>query len=676
IPLSFLFAMTGMVQGKLSGNLMSLGAIDFGLIVDGAVVIVENIVRQLAAQQHQLRRRLTNEERTHAILSASKEVASPMFFGVLIITIVYVPILTLTGVEGKMFHPMAITVMLCLGAALVLALTLMPALCSFLLCGELKEGDNPVIHLAKILYRPVLQRTLRHRWPVVGGAVILFLLALVVFNQLGAVFVPRLDEGSMLAMVFRTNSINLDASLEMQKKTEKILLARVPEIERVFSRIGTSEIATDPMPPSQTDFYIFYKPEKQWRKIDGHAASKDELAKTIIEELEKEVAGQEIIMSQPIEMRFNELLEGVRSDIAVKVFGDDYDVLEKIAAQVKELLEKIPGAGEVEFEASGRVPMLEVHANRDALVKYNLHAAEVNNAIATALGGQTVGALVEGNRRYDIVVRMPEELREKMDEIHNLPVRVGESGLLPLSKVADFKIAASVDPIMRDSGQRRAAILVNLRGRDVESFVREAERKIKEQVKIPQGYTIEFGGQFKNLQAARARLAVVVPVALAMIFVLVFMALGRWRHTLLIYSGIPLAATGGVFALWARGMPFSISAGVGFIALSGVAVLNGLVMISYFNQLREQNKRITEVVVEGALTRLRPVLMTALVAGFGFVPMAIVTGAGSEVQRPLATVVIGGIVSSTFLTLILLPTLYEWIEKKQKTNENDSVTAT
>jgi cobalt-zinc-cadmium resistance protein CzcA len=675
IPLSFLFAMTGMVQGKLSGNLMSLGAIDFGLIIDGAVVIVENIVRQLAAQHH-LGRRLTSEERTHTILTASKEVASPMFFGVLIITIVYVPILTLTGVEGKMFQPMAVTVMLCLGAALVLALTLMPALCSFLLRGQLKEGDNFALHLAKKFYRPLLQWTLRHRWPVVSGAVILLVLALFVFSRLGAVFVPRLDEGSMLAMVFRTNSISLDAALEMQTKSEKVLLERVPEIERVFSRIGTSEVATDPMPPSQTDFYIFYKPEKQWRKIDGHAASKDELAKVIIGELEKEVDGQEIVMSQPIEMRFNELLEGVRSDIAVKIFGDDYDVLEKIAGDVKELLEKIPGAGEVEFEASGRVPMLEAHVNRAALAKYNLHASEVNDAISTALGGQTVGALVEGNRRYDIVVRMPEELREKLDEIHDLPVRVGESGLLPLSKVADFKTTASVDPIKRDSGQRRAAILVNLRGRDVESFVREAGEKIKAQVEIPEGYTLEFGGQFKNLQAARARLAIVVPVALALIFMLVFMALGSLRQTLLIYTGVPLAATGGVFALWARGMPFSISAGVGFIALSGVAVLNGLVMISYFNQLREEGKRLADVVMEGALTRLRPVLMTALVASFGFVPMALATSAGAEVQRPLATVVIGGILSSTFLTLILLPALYEWVErKKQKPSIQENSTA-
>lgn len=665
IPLSFLLAMSGMVQGRLSGNLMSLGAIDFGLIIDGAVVIAENIVRHLAERQHQLKRQLTVEERSKTILAASKEVANPMFFGVVIITIVYVPILSLTGVEGKMFHPMAIAVMLCLGAALAIALTLVPVLCSFALRGHMKEGDNLFLQFAKRIYRPALGWALRHRWPVAGGAIGLLVLALVIFSRLGSEFIPKLDEGSLTAMVFRTNSINLDASLQMELKTEKLIRERVPEITRVFSRTGTSEVATDPMPPSQTDLYIFYKPQSQWRKINGRPMNKEELSKEISDLNEKEMEGQEMVMAQPIQMRFNELLEGVRSDIAVKIFGDNYDTLEKIAGEVKELLEKIPGAEEVEFEASGRVPMLEARVNRSALIKYNLPATEINDAVSSALAGQTVGLLAEGNRRYDIVVRMPEQLRDKADEIHDLPVRVGDNGLLPLSKVVDFKTTASIDPIMRDSGQRRAAILVNLRGRDVESFVREATAIIQKQVELPDGYNIEFGGQFKNLQQARARLAVVVPVALALIFILVFIALGSLRQTILIYTGIPLAATGGVFALWLRGMPFSISAGVGFIALSGVAVLNGLVLITYFNQLREQGKSIQASVVEGALTRLRPVLMTALVASFGFIPMALATSAGAEVQRPLATVVIGGILSSTFLTLILLPALYEWSERKE-----------
>ncbi len=667
IPLSLLFAMTGMVTGKISGNLMSLGAIDFGLIIDGAVVIVENIVRQLAAKQHHLGRKLTIEERLHTVQAASKEVGNPMFFGVFIITIVYVPILALTGVEGKMFHPMALTVMLCLAGALVLTLTLMPVLCSFLLGGHIAESDNFIMRFCKKLYRPVLEWALRWRWLVTGVALVLLALSLVVFKRLGAEFVPKLDEGSFTAMVFKTNSMNLDASLEMEFKTGKALLQHVPEITRVFSRIGTSEVATDPMPVSASDVYIFYKPESEWRKVNGRTMTKAQLAEDITKVIDREVPGQSVLMAQPIEMRFNELMEGVRADIAVKIFGTDYEELERLAEAVKEILEKVPGAGEVEFEASGRVPMLDVQVNRAALARYNIHAAEVNKAISTALGGQTVGMMAEGNRRFDIVVRLPESVRENLDELRNLPVRVGESGMVPLSKVAEFKTVASVDPIRRDSGQRRAAIMVNLRGRDVESFVREAEAKVKAEVKLPEGYVLEFGGAFKNLQEARTRLAVLVPATLALIFVLVFMAFGSLRQTLVIYTGVPLAATGGVFALWACGMPFSISAGVGFIALSGVAVLDGLVMLSYFNQLREEGKNVRDAVMEGSLTRLRPILMTAAVASFGFVPMAIATGAGAEVQRPLAIVVIGGLLTSTFLKLVLLPVLYEWVEATKPT---------
>ncbi|MDB6059509.1 MAG: heavy metal efflux pump, CzcA family [Verrucomicrobiales bacterium] len=663
IPLSLLFAMTGMVEGRISGNLMSLGAIDFGLIIDGAVVIVENVVRQLAIRQHHLGRTLSKEERLHVILSASKEVGTPMFFGVLIITIVYVPILSLTGIEGKMFHPMAITVMLCLGSALVLALTLIPVLCSLVLRGRIHEGDNFTVRFAKRIYAPVLRWTARWRWAVIGGAVALFALSVMVFNRLGAEFVPKLDEGSFTALVTRSNNVSLDTSVQMQERTEKVLLEEVPEVTRVFSRLGTPEVATDPMPVSAADLFIFYKPRDQWRKTNGVPITKDELAKVITDTLEEKVPGQEVLMSQPIEMRFNELMEGVRADISVKLIGTDYDHLEKMAAEAKEILEKIPGAGEVEFEASGRTPMLEVQVNRDALMKYNVHAGEVNSTVTAALGGQTVGMFVEGNQRFDIVVRLPEDLREKKEVLENLPVRVGEHGMVALKQVADFRVTQSVDPIRRDFGQRRAALLVNLSGRDVESFVREAQKKISEGVELPHGYTIEFGGQFKNLQEARMRLAVVVPSALGLIFVLTFMAFKSVRQAILIYTGIPLAVTGGVFALWARGMPFSISAAVGFIALSGVAVLNGVVMISYFNQLREQGKNLTEAVNEGAMTRLRPVLMTALVASLGFVPMALATGAGAEVQRPLATVVIGGILSSTFLTLILLPVLYGWVEK-------------
>ena len=663
IPLSLLFAMTGMVQGKISGNLMSLGAIDFGLIVDGAVVMVENIVRHLVAKQHKLGRKLTATERAHEVLASAKEVASPMFFGVVIITVVYVPILALTGIEGKMFKPMAITVIFALVGALALALTLMPALCSWLLGGHIEEKDSFLVRWAKQLYTPFLNFALRSRWIVSGAAVALLVVAVLVFGRLGAEFVPQLDEGDFTTHMIRTTSISLDASMEMQKRGEKLLREKFPEVVRTFSRVGTDELASDPMGPNVADAYIILRPHDQWRKVNGRTLTKDQLASLMTEELGKHVPGEGYLFSQPIEMRFNEILEGTRADIAVKVFGDDFAVIEKIATEARELLEKIPGAADVEFDALGKSPMLEIVPNRDAMGRYNLHAAEINRVVHAALAGQEVGKLVEGNRRFDIVIRLAESQREQIEELKRLPVRVDGGGLLTLGIVADFRIVESVAAISREYSQRHAAIMINLRGRDVESFVLEAQQKVAEKIKLPDGYTIEFGGQFKNLQEARARLRVVVPIALGLIFVLVFMALGSVRQTLLVYTGIPLAVTGGVLALWVRELPFSISAGVGFIALSGVAVLNGLMLISYFNLLREQGRDVAASVREGAMTRLRPVLMTALVASLGFVPMAIASGAGAEVQKPLATVVIGGILSSTFLTLLLLPVLYEWMEK-------------
>ena len=673
IPLAFLFALTGMTRFGISGNLMSLGAIDFGLIIDGAVVIVENVVRELGLKQRELARRLTAEERIRTVIAASKQVGTPMFFGVLIIAIVYLPILALSGIEGKMFHPMALTVMLALGGSLVLALTLMPALSSLLLRGRIHEGDNWIIRFAKIIYAPVLSSALRRRWLVVLSALALFALAIVIFNRLGANFIPKLDEGTFTMMVYRPSSINIDESTEQQRKTEQEIQKRVPEITHVFSRIGSAEIATDPMPPSDCDFYIYYKPQSEWRKIDNQPISKEELAKIITTEIENLNPGVRVMVAQPVEMRFNEMLEGIRADIAVKIFGNDYDVLERLGSEVKEVLEQIPGTregeGEVEYETTGRAPMLEIRVKRDVLAKYNLHAGDVNQTIATALGGRTVGTMVEGNRRFDIVVRLPEKDRENLDAIRALPVRVGDSGMLPLGTLADVQRVKTVSPILRDSAQRRAALMVNLVGRDVESWVREADVKVREHVKLPEGYTLEFGGQFENLREAKARLVIVVPTALVFIFVLIFMAFGSVRQALLVYSGIPLAITGGIFALWLRDMPFSISAAVGFIALSGVAVLNGVVMISYFNQLRERGFDARSAVIEGSLTRLRPVLMTAAVAAFGFIPMALSTSAGAEVQRPLATVVIGGIISSTFLTLLLLPVLYDWVERRDRASE-------
>ena len=667
IPLSMLFAVTGMVQGRVSGNLMSLGAIDFGLIVDGSVVMVENIIRHLAEKQHELKRRLTAAERTQEVLLSTKEVASPMFFGVLIITVVYFPILALTGIEGKMFRPMAVTVIFALMGSLVLALTLMPALCSYFLGGNIKEKDSWLVSMAKKFYTPTLAFALRSRRIVIGVGLVLFVIALLVFNRLGAEFVPQLDEGSFATHMIRTTSIGIDASIDMQKRGEKMLLQKFPEVDYIFSRLGTAEVATDPMGVNVADTYIMFKPYKIWRKINGRRATKDDLANLMTVELGKHVPGEAHLFSQPIEMRFNEILEGTRADIAVKIFGEDFAVIEKIASEAREILEKIPGAADVEFDAMGRAPLLEIIPKRDAMSKYNLHAAELNRVVETALAGQEVGKLIEGNRRFDIVVRLSEDLRENLDELKRLPVRVDDGGLLTLGQVADFHVVEQVAAITREFSQRRAAIMINLRGRDVESFVLEAQKKIAEQIKLPDGYSIEFGGQFKNLIDAKRRLTVVVPGAMSLIFILIFIALRSFRQSLLVFLAVPLAITGGVFALGLRGLPFSISASVGFIAVSGIAVLNGLMIITFFNQLRTRGMDLRTTVQEGSLLRLRPMLMTALVASLGFVPMAIATGAGGEVQRPLATVVIGGIITSTFLTLVLLPVLYEWMERKQTT---------
>ncbi len=675
IPLSFLFAITGMVETKLSGNLMSLGAVDFGLIIDGAVVMVENIVRRLGLRQHELGRLLTNSERLHTVRLAALEVGRPTFFGVLIITIVYIPLLSLVGVEGKMFKPMALTVIYALVGALVLTLTLMPVLCSYFLTGRISEKDNFAITFLKRIYEPVLRTALRLRWLFVGGAVALFAVSLLIFSRLGAEFIPQLDEGSFATHMIRTTSIGLDASIAMQERAEKVLLEKFPGVTYTFSRIGTAEVATDPMGVNVADTYIFYKPLEDWPKIGGKTATKDALADRMSAELGVQVPGQAYLFSQPIEMRFNEILEGTRADIAVKVFGDDFAEIERIAGEVREILEKVPGAADVEFDALGKAPLLEVSPNREAMAKYNVHAEEINQAVETAMAGGEPGTVIDGNRRYPIVVRMPETLRQKIDEMKRLPLRTSDGGLVTLGQVADFTMSEKVNTISREMGQRRAAIMVNLRGRDVESFVLEAQKKVAEQVKLPPGYTIEFGGQFKNLQEACARLGVIVPAALLIIFVLIFLAFGSIRQALLIYTGIPLAVTGGIFALWARGMPFSISAGVGFIALSGVAVLNGLMMVSYYNQLRESGKSLFDSIIEGSLTRLRPVMMTAMVASLGFLPMALGSGAGAEVQRPLATVVIGGIISSTFLTLVVLPILYQVFESRSARAQGAGSTA-
>ena len=665
IPLSMLFAMTGMVRLGVSGNLMSLGAIDFGLIIDGAVVMVENILRRLAGRQHALGRTLTPSERLAEVLDAAKEVANPMFFGVLIITVVYVPVLALHGIEGKMFKPMAVVVMLALAGALVLALTLMPVLCSFLLGGRLKEEDNWLVRFSKRLYAPLLNFGLRFRWLVVLPMVVVFAGSLWLFTRLGSEFIPQLDEGDLTLQFIRSSSAGLEASVDLQQKSERVLRQEFPEISELFSRIGTAEIALDPMGPNVADTYVILQPHEQWRKVNGRAITKPELAELMRRTLAVKVPGQAYLISQPIQMRFNEIMAGARADLVCKIYGESFEELERLAGEVRAVLQGLRGGKESEFDAIGRVPMLEITPDRDALHRYNLHAEDVNKVVEAGLAGVSVGTLIEGNRRFPIVVRLAEPLRKDVEAMKRLPLRTDDGGLLTLGQVVSIKLVEQVGTIARENTQRRAAILVSVRGRDTAGFVAEATDAIRAKVKFSEGYYFEFGGQFRNLVEARARLGVVVPLALALIFVLIFFSFGSFKQAMLVYTGIPLAVTGGVFALWLRDMPFTISAGVGFIALSGVAVLNGLMMVSYFNLLRSQGRAVHPAVVEGSLTRLRPVLMTALVASFGFLPMAFSTGAGAEVQRPLATVVIGGIITSTFLTLVLLPVLYEWMERNR-----------
>ena len=664
IPLAFLCALIGMDRLGISGNLMSLGAIDFGMIIDGSVVIVENVLRRISARQQELGRTLNEVERQNLVHDAAIEVAKPMFFGVMIITIVYVPILTLNGVEGKMFQPMAITVILALLGALLLALTLMPVLCTFLLRGRIREKESPIVRMCKVIYRSALRLALAHRFVVMTAALAILAGALLLLSRMGSEFIPTLDEGSYDVMVYRKSGMSLEKSLAMEEQNEKVLRKDFPEITDVYARIGTSEIASDPMAASENDLYITYKPESQWPRGPAQPKNKADLTLMIKDALDQQVPGQEFDFSQPIQTRFNEMLEGVRSQLSVKIFGQDFNELEDLAEKIQKVLQSTPGAREVNLETNGRTPSLQMDLRRDQLVRYNLRAQDVNDAVTTGLAGKMVGQLIDNNRRYDIDVRMPNAARADQTQMEKIPIRVGPNGLLPLGELVSFRVMEEIVPILRDNGQRREAIMVNLGGRDVEGYVNQVKQRIAREVKIPPGYTVEFGGEFKNLEAARARLMLIVPVALALIFVLIFFVLNSVRQSFLVFTGIPFAISGGVFALYLRGLPFSIPAAIGFIALSGVAVLNGLVLVSYFNQVRLDGASLEDTVFKGGLTRLRPVLTTALVAALGFVPMAFSTSAGAEVQRPLATVVIGGIISSTLLTLVVLPVLYRTFMKQ------------
>ncbi|HSI14298.1 MAG TPA: CusA/CzcA family heavy metal efflux RND transporter [Chthoniobacter sp.] len=670
IPLSMLFTITGMVQNKISGNLMSLGALDFGIIVDGAVIIVENCIRCLAEAQHRLGRLLTQRERFRVVFDATKEVITPSIFGSIIIMVVYLPILTLSGVEGKMFVPMADTVLLALLGAMIFSITFVPASIAIFLSGKISEKENVFIRAAKAIYRPLLEFSLANRPTVVTAALALVLLCSLIGSRMGSEFIPSLDEGDVALQALRMPGTGLQQSVAMQHALEKRVL-EFPEVKEFFSRIGTAEVASDPMPPSISDGYVMLKPQKDW---PNPAKSKDEL----IEEITKAVAeipGNNYEISQPIQLRFNELISGVRSDVGVKIFGDDMDTLLRTGQQIASVLGKVPGAEDIKVEQVGGLPMLTIHLKREAMSRYGLSVGEVQEVIESAIGGAEAGSIFEGDRRFSLVVRLPENLRTDLDALRRIPIKLPESEehkgreykkvalrtdiqFIPLSEVADFEQKPGPNQISRENGKRRIVVTCNVRGRDLGSFVNEAQDKIHTLAKIPAGYWIVWGGQFEQLQSATQRLEIVVPVALLLIFILLFTAFGSVKDALLIFSGVPLALTGGIVALWLRDISLSISAGVGFIALSGVAVLNGMVMVSFINQLRRAGKPLDEAVREGALTRLRPVLMTALVAALGFVPMALAHGRGAEVQKPLATVVIGGILSSTALTLLVLPALY------------------
>jgi cobalt-zinc-cadmium resistance protein CzcA len=672
IPLAGLFAVTGMVQNRISGNLMSLGAIDFGIIVDGAVVMVENMIRRFAEHQHRLGRLLTRDERLAEAFSSAREVAKPTLFGVSIIMIVYLPILTLSGIEGRMFKPMAFTVLLALAGALLLTFTFVPAGVALLLRGRVAERESAFVRGVKRLYAPTLARALGARWAVIAGAVALVAGCLWIGSRLGSEFIPSLDEGDIAMHAMRIPSTSLTQAVAMQHQLEE-RIKEVPEVERVFAKIGTAEIATDPMPPSVADVFLIMKPRREW---PDPRKPKDQLVREI-EARVGPVPGNNYEFTQPIEMRFNELIAGVRSDLAVKVFGDDMEVMLRHADRVADLLREIPGAADVKSEQVTGLPLMTVEIDRDAIARYGLDIADVQDVIEIAIGGKSAGHVWEGDRRFDLVVRLPEETRLDLHALEFLPIPLPgndghrgaqpasldemphlEASYLPLGAVARIEVSEGPNQISRENGKRRVVVQANVRGRDLGSFVEEAQRRVDAEIALPAGYWITWGGQFENLIAARKRLMVVVPLSLLLIFVLLFATFNSVKHSLIVFSGVPLALTGGILALWARGIPFSISAGVGFIALSGIAVLNGLVMVSFINALRREGHTLDVAITTGALTRLRPVLMTALVASLGFVPMAIATGSGAEVQRPLATVVIGGILSSTLLTLLVLPALY------------------
>ncbi|MCF6285374.1 MAG: CusA/CzcA family heavy metal efflux RND transporter [Candidatus Hydrogenedentes bacterium] len=685
IPLAMLFTITGMVTNQVSANLMSLGALDFGIIVDGAVVIVENCVRHLAKEQRRLGRRLTFAERLEVVFNASSETRRAILYGQLIIMVVYLPLLTLTGVEGKMFGPMAFTVLAALGGAMILSITFVPAAVAIFLRGKISEKEKFLVRSAKGLYLPMLRAALQLKAPVLIGAVALLCVCGALASRLGTEFIPNLYEGDIALHALRIPGTSLSQAIEMQNVLESEI-KKMPEVDKVVAKMGTAEIATDPMPPSVADNFIMMKPREEWPdpQKSGPDVVKDLSA--IIET----IPGNNYEILQPIQMRFNELIAGVRTDVAVKIFGDDMDVLLSTAKAASKVLENVPGAEDVKVEQVTGLPLLSITPNRVAISRLGLSIADVQEVIEVAIGGKAMGAIFEGDKRFEIIVRLPEKLRNDLEMLKRLPVPLPSQGqvlmaphsipLFPgggaqqyvsLGSVADFSVAPGPNQVSRESGKRRVVVTANVRGRDIGSFVSEAQRQLESRVEIPAGYWVAWGGTFEQMISASRRLQLVVPVALFLIIGLLFMMFGNLKDSLLVFTGVPFALTGGIIALWLRDIPLSISAGVGFIALCGVAVLDGIVMISFIKKLSAEGMPVHQAVMEGAVTRLRPVLMTTLVASVGFLPMALATGTGAEVQRPLATVVIGGIISSTILTLFVLPVLYQLFSASDKQTDSE-----
>ncbi len=667
IPLSMLFAVTGMVKNQVSGNLLSLGALDFGIIVDGTVIIVENCSRRLAEEQRRLGRLLLNDERYALIKEAAKEVFSPSIFGILIIMIVYLPILTLSGIEGKMFQPMAFTVLAALTGAMILSITFIPAMIAQFLSNQEAEKENQFITKIAKVYSTYLNRALNNRPPVIAFISVMIALSLIISTRMGGEFLPTLDERDIAVHALRVTGTSLSQAISMQDVLEK-KIKELPEVKTVFSKLGTPDIATDPMPPSVADVFIIVKPRSQWA---NPKLQKSEFIRRLEEKL-AQVPGNKYEITQPIEMRFNELIAGVRSDIAIKVFGENMDILLSKANEIEPILSNIQGASDVRVEEVDGLPVLSIELDRKKMARLGLNVADVQDVIQIALGGKKTGQVFTGDRRFDMVVRLSENSRKDPELLKRIPIPLSQTtnhvpikqsdttnpGYITLGSVAKFVSTKGPNQINRENGKRRVVITANVRDRDLGSFVKEAQNSIDEKISLPVGYWISWGGQFENLISAAKRLWIVAPISLLIIFILLYAAFGSLKNAILVFSGIPLALTGGITFLWLRGIPLSISAAVGFIALSGVAVLNGLVLVSFFTSLREQGIGLDDAIRQGSITRLRPILMTALVASLGFFPMAFATGMGAEVQRPLATVVIGGIISSTALSLFALPVLY------------------